>query len=522
MPVEFEKNYLRKSHRMRLPARVAVKGKVYEVADWSFTGFRILITAENNFKAGEHVLIAFILPFTCFDLRFSTEAELKYIGPEDMGFEFLDLSAEARMLMREYVEAHIEGRLDGMEGIIKTVEAEVVPPITEQRLSRLEQSRLDRKLKIRSTVYGALGLLLAAVIIGVVYQQRYVYSVHGHLTGNTVELTAKVPGVIKTIKVAADSKVTAGELLMQLEDREYVDRVNELRELQRQRQKVVDATTALIEEEKRRLSVYKTVAEQRTKIVDKRLDEVRAELDLARIDLDRTKQLFEQEVYSRAKLDEKQSNHDRLYAMYLKTQEELALSGIVKEESRDGRFFSGYEMQGRLADLELLAEERKALLQSVTVQLLEAQESLRKTRVLGPQSGVVYTVVRIEGDHVNAGDTLMTLETGAKPWVLGRFVFSDAARIKPGAKAQVWLESPKTVLTGTVEAIGHSWLARGGTRSSDIELSLNEVPVKIGLDSVPQGLKSGTRTEVRIAVGFRLPWLPRLVWNDGFTPQNDR
>lgn len=522
MPIKFEKNYLRKSHRMRLPARVAVRGKLYDVTDWSFTGFCIPIASDNQFEVGERAAIGFILPFTCFDLRFNTEAEVKCIAAQEIGFEFMGLSAEARMMMREYVEAYIEGRLDGIEGVIKTVEAEVVPPIVEHPPSMIEQSRLDRKLKLRSVVYGVLGIVLILVVAAVVYQQCYVYSVHGHLTGNTAELTAMVPGVIKTIKVTSNSCVTAGELLMEMDDREYVEKVHELRDLQHKRQKVVDATAALIEEEKRRLAVYKAVANQREKIVDKRLEEVRADLELARIDLDRTKQLYEQEVYSRSKLDEKQTNHDRLQAIYLKTQEELTLSEIVKQESRDGRFFSGYEMQGRLADLELLAEERVALLQSVNVRLMEAEEALRKTRIVAPRSGIVYTVIRIEGDHVNAGDTLMTMDTGAKPWVLGRFVFSDAARIQPGAKAQVWLESPKTVLTGTVEAIGHSWLARGGTRSSDIELSLNEVPVKIALDTVPKGLKGGTRTEVRVRAGFRFSWLPRMVWNDWSTAATAR
>ncbi|WP_461828807.1 PilZ domain-containing protein, partial [Aquifex sp.] len=109
---DFEPNYLRKTYRLKLPAEVIIEGKKFKVLDWSYEGFGIEKSPEDAFVEGKDYLVTFILPFASFHVSFKARAVLKWQTDKRAGFQFLKLSDEIKQMLRSYVEAYIEGRLE--------------------------------------------------------------------------------------------------------------------------------------------------------------------------------------------------------------------------------------------------------------------------------------------------------------------------------------------------------------------------------------------------------------------------
>jgi hypothetical protein len=168
MPTTFEKNQLRKSHRVNLPAKAFMAGGEYPVLDWSLEGFRCSVPNDDLHDdwVGE---VTFILPLSGMNVTFDAVARLRRRGESGAGFSFDSINDRSKMLLKTYIQASIEGKLDDIQGIISRVEATEIPMETEKPLTMEERTAFRRSFTGRALVYWVLGIVLFGLILLVLY-----------------------------------------------------------------------------------------------------------------------------------------------------------------------------------------------------------------------------------------------------------------------------------------------------------------------------------------------------------------
>ena len=176
----------------------------------------------------------------------------------------------------------------------------------------------------------------------------------------------------------------------------------------------------------------------------------------------------------------------------------LDISRRNREATREGRFFGGQEIEGRLREFEVelrvaLAEESRA------ERALEvALAALAETRVVAPDDGSVYSVFRHVGELIRSNDLVLTLRSSAHYSIVGRLSPEDALRVTPGLQAWVLMPVQGLRLSARVSAIGHQALSTAAQLSEDAETALHEVPIKLVLERAGREIPPGTRVEIRI------------------------
>lgn len=156
---------------------------------------------------------------------------------------------------------------------------------------------------------------------------------------------------------------------------------------------------------------------------------------------------------------------------------------------------------------EAAAEQAQAALES-------AQLNLAFTEVRAPLDGYVTNLnLRIGSQAVTNSPALALVDVNSY-WVHGFFKENDIADIDPGDRAVVTLMSyPDTPLEGHVDSLGWGIAQQDGSTSYDLLPSISptfewirlaqRVPVRVHLDSVPDGIKLrvGTTASVMVMTG---------------------
>lgn len=187
-----------------------------------------------------------------------------------------------------------------------------------------------------------------------------------------------------------------------------------------------------------------------------RVSEGEAELKMAELDLERATRLFAAEVGTRENLDRAQTRRDAVFA------------------------------RGENAH--------------AAVRRLEAQRA--KARVFAPISGVVLVRNVQPGEHVEAGEALVTVADLTRVRIEAEVDEFDAGRVRLGASVRIEAEGyGVTSWTGTVEEIPDVVVGRRQKpldpgKPSDTRVLL----VKIAFEEATP-LKLGQRVEVRIGEG---------------------
>ena len=517
---EFESNQLRKDYRIKLPARARINGGEYKVLNWSFAGFAVgdflngdpEKNADNN---GNHAPVEFVLPFSSYNVTFNAYAELRWSKNGQAGFGFTHIDTKTRIVIKEYVNAYVEGRLDSCGDVIGKPKEKTVVPLYEIPLTSQERGKFKGKFRRHLGLYTLLAVLVVLLSIFLVYEHRYVFSTTASVRGNLVEIGSPVAGTIKNISVSEGDKISNGHLLLEIDSTELRNEVEAARSLLEQRKEVYRKTLGVIGEEQKRLQLYLIAAQQKEKMVKNQLDGVRADLAQARIEFERAKVLFAHNAINRADMEGKENACLQLDAKYREVEEELRLARQVIEDAREGRFFSfaGTGIQGRAKELEQDLATQGALIKQTEVLLQTAEDKMKKASIVSICDGIVNTNVRLKGDYINVGDLVMTIETPSHPWIVARYKPDDAQLIRPGDKAEIYFPSLNLHVEGRVQAVGHDSLTSRGLTSMAMETSQLEIPVKILFNQVPHNIRTGIRAEVRIKTRLYFAIIPKFFWS---------
>jgi membrane fusion protein (multidrug efflux system) len=361
-----------------------------------------------------------------------------------------------------------------------------------------------------------------------------------YVVGDIVPLSPRVNGTVVSVFIEEHQQVEAGQLLAQLDQRDFVLRVQQaeaavavaMAQLQRAELEVPMAQESTSSDTARTSAALRAAqsawretqhraeeaqARLRTReaavaVAQAEVDRGQARLDMARMAFERMQQLLtdgvvaqqqfdEAEVAWRAAQAERRANEQQLAQAQseaervhvdLRTQQqavERARARIAEAQA----LLAGSQANQQSVDIkQAQVHVARALLQQAQADRDYAQQQLAYTALYAPVTGVIAKKNLQIGQVVQAGRPLLAIVPLHNIWVEANFKETQLAHMRPGQKATVQVDTfPDLVLTGTVESISpgtgsvFSLLPPENATGNFVKI-VQRVPVKIVLDPLPQ------------------------------------
>jgi membrane fusion protein (multidrug efflux system) len=347
------------------------------------------------------------------------------------------------------------------------------------------------------------------------------------VASDIVGVAARASGAIARVLVHENQAVAQGELLVQLDDADYMARVQqaeaELATVQAQAQaadaqvSVVSATSKGGLETARAAVAGSSVGVNSAdaQIAAARAAVGRAEADGRKADLDlqRARELRQARAVPQERLDAAQVAHDAARAALAQAQAQLQLA----EEARRAATSRVTEARGRLSQSapvgpQIAAAQAQSALAHARIKSAEAALALARlqlsyTRVLAPAAGLASKLTARPGQIVAAGQALLEL-VPQQTYLVANFKETQVGRMRPGQRAEVKIDAfPGRTFEGRVESLA------GGTGASFSLLPpdnatgnfvkvVQRVPVRISWTSPPGDLvlRAGMSSDVIVFV----------------------
>lgn len=285
----------------------------------------------------------------------------------------------------------------------------------------------------------AAALVVAGIFAYRAYSRTHVSTDDAFIDGRIHVVSSRVPGTVEAVHVEDNQPVRAGDLLLEIDDRDYDVRVR--------------AALSALNSEKAELAEMDTkiaVAENRLSELRFRTETAKAQLNLqeanlrqAEADLKRAEALFAKEILPREQFDKAVTGHDIARAQVNAAKKQLDESQAAAETQK------AVILQAESARQAQESEVRRQ------EELLKAEELKKSyTKIFAPAEGYVTKKAVEKGNRVGEGRSLMTIVSLEDIWVTANYKETQLENVKPGQKVRIRVDSyPGDVFQGTVESI---------------------------------------------------------------------
>jgi len=295
----------------------------------------------------------------------------------------------------------------------------------------------------RIRIAGVLVFIVFLVVSGVYFYVRHtrfnISTDDAYVTGRIHSIAPKVAGTVKAVLVQDNQPVKRGDLLVEIDSRDYDVRVSDARA-------TVDAEGSKLDEYAMRVDVAeKQLTEIRSKIDTARANLALQEVNLkqAKQDLDRARKLYEMGAFAEATLEKAVTLHDVAAAQLDAAREQvvqaeasLETQRLVVEQAKTALKSQGY-----------IVEQKRQVL---------ASEGLKQgyTKVYAPTGGYVTRKSVEVGNQVQAGQPLMAIVILDDVWVVANYKETQLTDVRPGQKVVISVDTyPGRSFQGRVDSI---------------------------------------------------------------------
>jgi membrane fusion protein (multidrug efflux system) len=245
-----------------------------------------------------------------------------------------------------------------------------------------------------------------------------------YVTAHLTTVTAKVPAYLRTLHVDDNAAVKAGELLVELDPRDYAVEVD-----------VARANLEVAEDRRKEADDHVSIANADTAQARAELDVANANAILAQADLKRLQAVSDARAVSSERVDTATAaaatTSAAVTAAQTKIRSALASADLARAQVRT-------------------AEAGVAQAQAA---LDQAQLNLSYTRISAEQSGTIANKVVEEGNYVQPGQTLFSI-VPQTTYVVANFKETQLERIRPGQSVTVRVDAfPRLRLKAHVDSL---------------------------------------------------------------------
>lgn len=268
----------------------------------------------------------------------------------------------------------------------------------------VEQPKKEKPKGIKRTVTGI--VVAAVLVLAGVYihnEMQYESTDDAYVETTTVNVAPRVSGQIENVFVTDNQHVKEGDLVAIIDDADYKIKLEQ-----------ADSSFEKIKLDQQNAKANQAAAESNIK--------------LAKKDLDRYKNLYEQGAVSKQTYDSAKVNYDNAQAGL--TQANQALFS-----DKSGKTVADANLRTAKA-----AKDKAAL-------------DLSYTKIYAPQSGTVSSRRVEKGMYVTAGSPLFTL-VPENVWVVANFKENQLRGMKPGQVVDIKIDTyPNKVFKGKIDSI---------------------------------------------------------------------
>ena len=318
-----------------------------------------------------------------------------------------------------------------------------------------------------------LALALAGIGATLAYRwwhgQHYVTTDNAQIEGRIVPVAPRVAGYVRTLAIADNQQVKAGDVLVQIDDRDYQAR---LQQAEAELAIAVDTAGKPAKGESVGQAMAQiNVAQANAAAAASTIRQIEANLQKTRSDQDRVRSLAQQNMAS---------------AQQLEAAETAVRSAEAQlKAARDSASAAGEQVTLYSAAL----RSARAKVDAVQAQRELAAIQLADTRLLAPVSGMISKKQVEAGQLVQPAQTLFSIVASDDVWVVANVKETDIGKIKPGNPVSITVDAyPGQPLPGKVESVGGATGAKFALLPPDNATGnftkvVQRVPVKIRLDS---------------------------------------
>ncbi|MEI7873064.1 MAG: HlyD family secretion protein [Alphaproteobacteria bacterium] len=378
------------------------------------------------------------------------------------------------------------------------------PPATPQvgappRQRQWSMGRGRALLRPRSFVIAAV-LLMALAYGGRELYMRFthVYEYDARVTADIVTISSRADGWLVEMPVREGMQVEAGQVLVRVDDRIAKLRADSFRA----QIEGVRVERARLRAE-RKLDKNQSDAAMRTRtsnvtVREKALAALRADLDFAKLELERSRSLFASRVINERQLQMAQAAVTKLEIQILQLQAEHEQAEGSLDEAR-----VGHDRLGVIdAQIEALTHQVANLAAQLHQQLVDVEDRTIKS----PIPAVIDRTFVLPGEYVAAGQRILLLHNPKEVWVEANIKETQVSRLKLGQLVHVSVDAyPDDKFIGRVARIGSATMARFAliptpNPSGNFTKITQRVAVKIDMVDMPKPLTPGMMVEVDIDV----------------------
>ncbi len=302
-------------------------------------------------------------------------------------------------------------------------------------------------------------ILLISAFFGIkswMHSRHYENTDNASIEATNVPILARVAGYVDSLVISDYDVVTAGQLLLTIDSREYKIALQQAEaELQQASADLENARAGLLN------------ADRNLALAKSNLDVQKARLDKAQEDFKRDQALFNDGSITRKQFDDTKSNQLIAQRLFNSNQDQVGTANAQVSTAKA-------QIQKALAQI----ETRKALID-------QANLRLSFTTLRAPASGKVGKKNIDKGQYVQPGQTLFTIINSENFWVIANFKETQLQKMKEGQEADLYLDGyPDEPIKGKVvsmsEATGAKFALLPPDNSTGNFVKITQrVPVKI-------------------------------------------
>lgn len=322
------------------------------------------------------------------------------------------------------------------------------------------------KLKLGFLFAVIFGLSAIAVIYAYIHRNEETTD-DASIDAPTVIISAKVGGYVKKLNVTDNQMVKAGDVLLEIDPDDYINR----RDFARAE---LEAAQAAANASFNNMEVVNISAPSNLEAAQFQVASAQATLERAVSDLKRLKSLTS-EARSQAQLDEAIAN------------EKTARSAL---NDAMARVRTAETAPKTIAAAQATNAELAAKVKQAEANLAQAEKDLADTKVIAPIDGRITKRSVEQGDYIQPGEQLSAL-VGNNVWVVANFKEVQLEHMRPHQHAKITIDAfPGVTLTGTIDSIQSGTGARFSAfppenATGNFVKIVQRVPVKIVFDKSP-------------------------------------
>lgn len=375
-------------------------------------------------------------------------------------------------------------------------------------------------------IAGIAAALILGVLVYVLLGAGKEKTDDAQIDADVVPLAPRVAGQAVAVPVIENQWVKKGDLVVQVDDRDYQAKLAQLAadlDSARGQAEAADAQVAVAEAAARGaftearanlLGSSRTVSTFVAQLEQARanLKSREADLRLAEVNLERVRALQKGSAVAPQQVDQAVAQRDSARAAVVAARasvnaadQELRRAQAQVNES-EGRVVASRPVDANIAAAQANAAMQRAKVTAAEAALTLGALNLEWTRVVAPEDGVVSQITGFPGRFLAVGQTIAQF-VPARKYVTANFKETQIGRMHPGQPANVKVDTYGDTIQGTVESISGGTGARFSllppeNATGNFVKVTQRIPVRIALDYVPRSmvLRAGQSVLVTVHV----------------------